>query len=355
MKSTRRYQKGQRWAFSPAVDGFENTLVIGAVTEAHPEFGWNERKYDVYVRYSPAAKDLIPADCDGVILSLTDAGLDRSVAQLVKKDVKLPWWWVYGRRFKSKKDAPGGRGVLLCDKVSEVLPNLFLSAQRAVEDARKQEDALRKHREKYGPKRKWPKPSKSVAESWQRIEAWYAENAYPLDKALAPGASGSAIKKFEKAIGTKLPDDFKESVRIHDGGGWWVPGQHGDLLSLEGILEQWKMYSDWQAKGEYATGSDDWRAEDIRGPIKPVFWNKKRIYVTDNSGDHLTLDLDPPAKGKYGQVIDHSHEVGPMAVIASGWGEFLRMLVEDLESGKYVYLEHVGSLELVEEVEKEMK
>ena len=84
-----------------------------------------------------------------------------------------------------------------------------------------------------------------------------------------------------------------------------------------------------------------------------MFWNKKRIYVTDNSGDHLALDLDPPADGKYGQVLHHSHEIGPTEVVASGWGEFLRTLVDDLESGKYVYLEHEGSLELVEELEQE--
>ncbi len=43
-----------------------------------------------------------------------------------------------------------------------------------------------------------------------------------------------------------------------------------------------------------------------------------------------------------------------MEVVASGWAEFLRMLVEDLESGKYVLLEDAGSLELVEEVEREL-
>jgi len=150
-----------------------------------------------------------------------------------------------------------------------------------------------------------------------------------------------------------LPDDFKESVRVHDGGGWSEPCRHGELLSLEGILDQWKMYSDWQAKGEYSTG-DDWMPRDVKGPIKPVFWNKRRIYVTDNSGDHLTLDLDPPAGGSYGQVLDHCHEVGPREVLARGWGEFLKILVEDLESGKYVYLKHVGDIELVEQLEREL-
>ena len=78
-------------------------------------------------------------------------------------------------------------------------------------------------------------------------------------------------------------------------------------------------------------------------------------HVTDNSGNHLTLDLDPPSDGTYGQVLDHCHEVGPKEVIASGWGDFLRKLVEDLESGKYVYLKHEGSLELVEELERQLR
>src|ERR1700677_3273303 len=111
------------------------------------------------------------------------------------------------------------------------------------------------------------------------------------------------------------------------------------------------MYSAWQAKGEYATG--DWRAHDIKGPIKPVFWNKRRIYITDNSGDHLTLDLDPPENGRYGQVLHHSHEVGPTKVVAASWSDFLNQLAIDLESGKYIYFEYEYQLDLVEYVEEE--
>ncbi|MFO0822262.1 MAG: SMI1/KNR4 family protein [Gemmataceae bacterium] len=346
-----QYRKGEQWEFKTPVAEFENIFVIGAVIEAEPEFGWDERKYEVYVRYSEAAKEHIPADYDGTILSLNDEGLDRSVTKLVKSNVKLPWWWVYGRRFESKKDAPSGRGTTQCDFVSESLPGIFRSAKQRAEDARAQAEALRKHHEKFDSRKK-PKPSKSIAESWKRIEGWYAENVRPIGKSLAHGASKTAISRFEKAIGAKLPDDFKESVLIHDGGGWWLPCK-GELLSLEEILKQWTMYSEWQAKADYAT--DNWRADDIKGPIKPVFWNKKRIYVTDNSGDHLTLDLDPPENGKYGQVLHHSHEVGPTDVVASGWGEFLRQLVDDLESGKYVSLERYGgsSLELVADLENE--
>jgi cell wall assembly regulator SMI1 len=189
-----------------------------------------------------------------------------------------------------------------------------------------------------------------VAESWERIERWYAEHIPDRPPSLAPAASETTITEFESEIGANLPEEFKESVRIHDGGGWWVPWRHGELLSLAGVLAQWRMYSEWQAKGDYAT--NEWTANDIKGPIKPVFWNKKRIYVTDNSGDHVTLDLDPPPEGRYGQVLYHSHEVGPREVLATSWAQFLSDLAVDLESGKYIYYRRYNQLELLEEFEK---
>jgi len=352
MKSQRHYLEGQRWEFSPAVDGFETTFVIGGVGEAQPEFGWNERKYDVYVQYNAAARTLIPADWDGVVLSLTDEGMDRSVTKLVASNVDLPWWWVYGRRIRSKEDEPNSSGVLMCDTVSDGLEPRFEEAKQTAVALRMQWESLRKHHEKFDSRMNL-KPSSSIAESWQRIESWYAENAYSLDNALGPGASTVKIEEFQDAIGMKLPEDFIESVQIHDGGGWSVPWRYGELLSLNEILEQWRLYSDSQARGKYAT--EDWKAEQIKGQIKPVFWNKKRIYVSDNSGEHLTLDLDAPEDGTYGQIIDHSHEVGPMDVVASGWGEFLRNLVADLESGKYLYVEFTRSVELVEDLERNQR
>jgi cell wall assembly regulator SMI1 len=84
----------------------------------------------------------------------------------------------------------------------------------------------------------------------------------------------------------------------------------------------------------------------IDGPIKPIFWNTKRIFVTDSSGDHLTLDLDPPEEGHYGQVLDHRHEVGPRSVLAPSWSAFLSQLADDLEAGKYIYVEEENTVAL---------
>ena len=136
-----------------------------------------------------------------------------------------------------------------------------------------------------------------------------------------------------------LPKDFRESLLLHNGGDCWILW-YGELLTLNSILDQWNMYREMQSRGEYAVLSDDgWSANSIDGPIKPVFWNPKRICVTDNSGDHLILDLDPPDDGQRGQIIDHSHEVGPQTILASSWGDFLQKLADDLEAGEYVYVE----------------
>jgi hypothetical protein len=149
MAEATRYHKGQRWGFKPLVTGFEDTLVIGGVREAHPEWGDEERTYNVYVRYNTAAKGSIPADYDGVILSLTDAGMDRSVTHLVESGVELPWWWISGRRFDSPEKAPSGRGVLSCDCVSDVLPHSLTGAQQRLDQIQATEESLRKHREQY--------------------------------------------------------------------------------------------------------------------------------------------------------------------------------------------------------------
>jgi cell wall assembly regulator SMI1 len=152
---------------------------------------------------------------------------------------------------------------------------------------------------------------------------------------LNPGATSAAIAVFEKAIGRPLPDDFKQSLRIHDGGkDFWFTPTSGEFLSLDGMLKQWKLLRQAQRKGEYAT--EDWEAHDVEGPIRPVFWSAGWIFVTDNSGDHWTLDLDPPEDGTYGQVFDHSHEVGPTQVLAKSWTELLSQLAVDMENGKFL-------------------
>jgi cell wall assembly regulator SMI1 len=315
---TSPYKKGQRWKFKTDVAEFEDTLVIGRK---------DGRSYDVYVRYVPSKS--LPRNKDGEVLQLTEAGLNRNVMELVESGVKLPWWWVLGVRCESKEKAPDTMNVALCNGlIKNCLRDLYHSLQQ-VQEFKRQRAQARKQAKLEIKKRGSARSSKSIAESWERIRAFYPHQI------LHPGATPAAIAAFEEAIGLVLPDDFKESLRLHDGGdNFWFHSTSGEFLSLAGMLKQWKTYRQAQRQGEYAT--EDWEASDIEGPIKPVFWNTKRIVVTDNSGDHWTLDLDPPQDGAYGQILDHSHEVGPTQVLAGSWAELLSQLAVDLENGKYL-------------------
>ena len=179
----------------------------------------------------------------------------------------------------------------------------------------------------------------SVAQAWDRIARWFEAHTPPGYFGANPGASPEAIDALERASVCPLPEDFRESLLLHDGGSdLWLLPTHGELLTVSGILSNWKKYRDWQQTGGYAaSGSGGWSPTKIRGPIKPYFWSPKRLYVTDNSGDHVTLDLDPPEDGRYGQVLYHSHEVGPEQVLSPSWSEYLELVADELESGKYSY------------------
>jgi cell wall assembly regulator SMI1 len=179
----------------------------------------------------------------------------------------------------------------------------------------------------------------NISSSLNRIAAWYEANTRPGKFRLASGASDEEVASFENAIGARLPDDVRESFTLHNGGLdhtsilWY-----GELLSLSQILQRWRTLCEWQAEDGWGLG-DAWKPEEIQGPIKPSWWNPKRIPLVDNDGDFLILDLDPPGNGQHGQIIEHSHETGPASVLADGWSQWLTMVANDLEANKYVYVE----------------
>jgi cell wall assembly regulator SMI1 len=177
-----------------------------------------------------------------------------------------------------------------------------------------------------------------VTESWKRIAAWYGVNTPPGTLRPPPGAAEGLLRETEAKLGTRLPEDVREFYRLHDGlGGSWLL-HHGELLSLAGVLRQWEMYCEWQRKDGYGIGPD-WEPQQLSGPIKPVWWNPRRIHLTDNSGNHRTLDLDPLPGGRLGQILWHDHEVGPVEVLAPSFAAWLSGMADELEAGVHGYSE----------------
>ncbi len=161
-----------------------------------------------------------------------------------------------------------------------------------------------------------------ISETWKRIVAWHAANTPGGTFCLADGATEAEVCSFESMIGSPLPEDIRESLLLHNGGedAWLV--HYGELLSLAGMTQQWHLYR--QLREADPDGGLEPRC--IEGPIKPVWWYPKRVHLTDNSGDHIMADCDPAGGGRYGQIIEHSHEIGPTKVLAWSWREFLAQL-----------------------------
>jgi hypothetical protein len=133
MTRARQYRSGQRWGLRCPLPEFEPELVIGNVL-GPPHYRPSE--YAIYVRYNLQAAYWIPPGVDGVNLTLTAKGLDRSVTGLLQEGVVLPEWW----RFGQQHDLPDRRRAmtsLFCDTVEAGLRGVLRNDQYREEGRRR--------------------------------------------------------------------------------------------------------------------------------------------------------------------------------------------------------------------------
>lgn len=143
---------------------------------------------------------------------------------------------------------------------------------------------------------------------WERLEAWLKANNPALLADLNPPASDFDIQNLERQLGVKLPTDFVECLKVHDGqrgaAGWLF--QDAEFLSSQRILDEWAIW-----KGLLDGGDLDHTKAEPEAGIQSAWWNPKWIPFTYNgAGDHLCLDLDPASGGRAGQIITLWHDDG---------------------------------------------
>ena len=181
---------------------------------------------------------------------------------------------------------------------------------------------------------------------WSRIERWLDEHAPDKLGSLAPGAEESQLAKAEAALGVRLPDDFRASALIHDGERDWAFVVHGwNLMSLERIVEEWRVWKDLYDAGEYNVLVGATRAE---GPIWPDWWRPSWIPIAgDGGGNFFCLDLDPAPGGTVGQVVEVWHDGDARTVVAPSFRAWLADFADALEAGRWRLvdglLEEVGA------------
>lgn len=168
-----------------------------------------------------------------------------------------------------------------------------------------------------------------MATLWQRVEAVLKSKHPERYEALGTGATDPELGKLERTLGVVLPEDFKASLRLHNGSGndllrGW------ELLSTARIAEEWKVWKDLYDEGDF----EDAESDPDKG-VHKHWWHPLWIPVTSNwSGDHQCLDLDPAPGGKRGQVINMWHDNAPRELQGGSFEEWFGRFVTDLEAGR---------------------
>jgi cell wall assembly regulator SMI1 len=141
---------------------------------------------------------------------------------------------------------------------------------------------------------------------WQRIENWLSRYAPHAWQMLRSGASEEEIQQAEVAMNITLPEDFKVSCRLHNGGYVIDLVTEMTLLSLEEIVAEWQMFRELEDVGTWSDTSIPYYfqkdgLEWQTGPIQPVWWHHHWIPIgRDRAGNNCCLDLIPAPGGSVG-------------------------------------------------------
>ena len=186
------------------------------------------------------------------------------------------------------------------------------------------------------------KQTDDIPSIWNRFENWITKNASHLTSELNASASEDDIAKLEKTIGGKLPKEYIDFLKIHNGQNRDSEGliDTEELLSTERVIEEWFVWKELLDKGDF----NDSQSEPNKG-IKSDWWSPKWIPITyDGSGNHYCIDMDPDTNGESGQIIRMWHDSAERELVASSFKEWISNYVNDLEKGKYVYSEDWGGI-----------
>lgn len=165
-----------------------------------------------------------------------------------------------------------------------------------------------------------------MKQQWEKLEAWLRDNNPALLADLNPPASDANIQTLEQKIGVRLPADFVECIKVHDGQRGEADGlfSSSEFLSSQRILDEWVIW-----KGLHDGGDFEGAEAEPGVGVQPVWWNPKWIPFTYNGmGDHLCLDLDPAGGGRAGQVITLWHDDGARKKKADSFSQWFAEFVD---------------------------
>lgn len=170
----------------------------------------------------------------------------------------------------------------------------------------------------------------AIQNTWNQIERWYAENAPRILENLRNGASDEDISNFEARVGLPLPDDYKASLRLHDGDAYV---HDYNYLSLEGVLNNWLLMTEQSEQGVFK----EREVFDAGGGIiQNTWWHRAWIpFAEDGGGNLICIDMAPEADGVVGQILKMEMQLGPVATQYKSFLEWLASYKNDIYGEVY--------------------
>ncbi len=180
--------------------------------------------------------------------------------------------------------------------------------------------------------------------AWERYLG-AIERGHPTFRTyFAAGASEAQVNEAEKALKLRFPSDLRHLLLRHAGSldeqqvlpGWM-------LFSPPRIVDEWRIWEGLRSEQFVPDGQDC----EPQGPIKgDEWWRLGWIpFCGDGGGNHLCVDVDPPAKGKSGQVISMWHDDAARALIAGSLTEFIEIIARDAENSLLAWDEQWGGVQ----------
>ncbi|NNC38126.1 MAG: hypothetical protein EX271_09145 [Acidimicrobiales bacterium] len=172
-----------------------------------------------------------------------------------------------------------------------------------------------------------------------------AEKSHPPFKSyLAQGAKLEDITSAETAIACEFSEDLKHLLSLHDGSNEYQVLPGWELYSCARIVDEWSV---WENLYQTQFKPEKYRCNP-NGTIKgDEWWRLKWIpFCGDGGGNHLCLDMDPPAGGTIGQIITMWHDADNRDVAAKSLTGYISMIAGDIDDGDLVWNEEWGGIHL---------
>ena len=168
------------------------------------------------------------------------------------------------------------------------------------------------------PKPAPPNPAENPA--WDALVARIEKKAKAAGVTLEKGAKETAIAAAEKALGQVLPEEVKAFYRRHDASEDDCGPLGRELLSLERMVAEWKIWKDLLDKGTFEDND-----HSSPGPgVQQRWWIPEWIPITyDGAGNHHVLDLAPAKGGAVGQIVDFYHDEETRKVVGKSFLQWL--------------------------------